>query len=266
MNDTRFEIISDLLPTATLVLFNDLAAAHLGSAGDRRFIVAMSGSGTSLIFTGPSSENFDGIDRGALDELVEQQLLREKRSTRGSTNYAVTATGERFFTWLKQRAGSAIDQVEVEVLKAVDGDGFCERNPEAEQHLDEAFKLLWQRATDEQTVSTIGDHLRKALMDTTSAAVGRAAHGEQEKPIGRLRRHLDGLEIPAREANVLQQLVELADAVLKLDHRLNHVRDEIDKDRPSVTWEEVRRAAFTTALTCYELDRLAQRGQSEVAQ
>jgi hypothetical protein len=42
-----------------------------------------------------------------------------------------------------------------------------------------------------------------------------------------------------------------------LDHRLN--LDEADQGEPESSWEEVRRAAFTTALACYKLDRLHKR-------
>ena len=44
-------------------------------------------------------------------------------------------------------------------------------------------------------------------------------------------------------------------STLRLDHRLNHVRDEVGKGEPTPTYEEMRRAAFLTALVCYELDR-----------
>ena len=81
----------------------------------------------------------------------------------------------------------------------------------------------------------------------------------QEKPIERLRSHLAVMPIPEREAAALEQVVELALTVLRLDHRLNHIRDEADKNQPAATWEEVRRAAFLTAVACYELDRLRQR-------
>jgi hypothetical protein len=106
-------------------------------------------------------------------------------------------------------------------------------------------------------VSEIGDHLRKALIDATTDVVGAEAGGEQEKPIQRLRAHVGRLLLPAREAEVLVQVVELARVVLRLDHRLNHIR-EADQGEPEVSWEEMRRAAFATAFACYELDRLRQ--------
>lgn len=53
-------------------------------------------------------------------------------------------------------------------------------------------------------------------------------------------------------------IVELARVVLRLDNRLNHVRDERDRAAPEVEWEEIRRAAFATTVACYELDRFSR--------
>ena len=102
----------------------------------------------------------------------------------------------------------------------------------------------------------IGEHLRKALIDATSDIGGSEAQGSQERPIERLRHYVEGLALPAREAAVAAQIVEFARAALSLDQRLNHIRDESDKGEPAMSWEELRRAAFATAFTCYELDRL----------
>ena len=103
-------------------------------------------------------------------------------------------------------------------------------------------------------VSEIGDHLRKALLDITTDVVGAAAGGEQEKPIARLQAHLSDRSLSERV--VLVQLTELARVVLRLDHRLNHLRDEVGKAQPAPTWDEVRRAVFVTALVAYELSRV----------
>jgi hypothetical protein len=93
-------------------------------------------------------------------------------------------------------------------------------------------------------------------MDTTSDVVGSDG-GSQEKPVERLRTWLEAQNLPKREQTAIARLVELTDAVLRLDQRLAHVRDEAGKGEPPITWEEIRRAAFLTAVVCYELDRLS---------
>jgi hypothetical protein len=64
-------------------------------------------------------------------------------------------------------------------------------------------------------------------------------------------------DLSNREVAVLHHLVELSRAVLRLDHRLNHVRDEQDKGVQRPSWDEARRASFTTAFACFEVARAA---------
>ena len=256
MNQVSFDDLYRRLTPEALELFRGMAAAHLESTGDRLFIGSDSAAGTSMFFIGTgSNRTFNGFDGGARDDLVTLRLLSHRVEGR-SPNYRVTGDGQNFYRWLLNREGSAIEQVEQAVQRVTSGSEYAKAHPEAAHHLHEAFELLWSRQTDEQVVSEIGDHLRKALMDATKDVVGSETEGRQEKPVARLRSHLKGLGLPSREAEVVSQIVELAQAVLSLDQRLNHIRDESDKGEPDASWEEIRRAAFTTAFTCYELDRL----------
>lgn len=258
MTEISFEDLRDrLTPEATQLLI-EMAAAHVESTGDRMFIRSDSASGTHMIFTGEgSTRRFDKFDGGAVEDLCGWGLLHLGFSTRGTPNYRVTGEALRFYRWLMAERGSAIEQVEAAVRQVTDGAGFAAASPGASHHLKEAFDLLWGGRTDDQIVSEIGDHLRKALMDATTAIVGAA--GGAEKPVQRLKDHLAKLTIPEREREVLAQVIELARVVLRLDHRLNHIRDEADQGEAPATWEEARRAAFATALACYELDRLRAR-------
>lgn len=81
-----------------------------------------------------------------------------------------------------------------------------------------------------------------------------------EEPIKRLKGALEkkSMALGEREQVVLTSLLDLADAVLRHNHRLNHIRDEKGKGLPLRDWEEARRSAFITALVCYELERLAE--------
>ena len=260
MTEVLFDDLAQRLTPEALELFEEMASAHLESTGDRMFIRSDSTGGTHMIFTGEgSSRQFANFDGGALQDLLSWGLLHQGYSRRGTPNYRVTGEALRFYRWLMQSRGSAVEQVEQQVRRVAESSDFAEAHPGAAHHLREAFELLWSGRTDEQVVSEIGDHLRKALMDTTTNVVGPDAGGEQEKPIQRLKAHLQGLHLPVREADVVTQVVELARVVLRLDHRLNHIRDEADQEEPAASWEEIRRATFATAFACYELDRLGQR-------
>lgn len=260
MNEIAFDDLAARLTPEALDLFAEMAATHIESTGDRRFIRSDTMRGTRMIFVGAGSRRqFSGFDGGAVDDLLDWGLLRVSFGSGGTPNYRVPGEALRFYGWLKQGQGTAVDQVEEEVRRLTTGAEYAGRHSGAAHHLHEAFELLWSGHTDDQVVSEIGDHLRKALIDATSDAVGETAAGQREKPIDRLRSHVAGMNLPSREADVISGIVELARSVLRLDQRLNHVRDEVDAGHPEASWEEVRRAAFTTAFVCYELDRLRSR-------
>lgn len=254
-----FEELAQRLTPEGLELFEEMAGAHLESTGDRLFIRADSAAGTHMIFTGEGScRQFSNFDGGALQDLLQWELLHQDFNRRGDPLYRVTGEALNFYRWLMQSRGSAIDQVEQQLRRFTDGSDFAKAHRGGAHHLHEALELLWSGQTDEQVVSEIGDHLRKALMDATTVVVGPDTGGEREKPIERLKVHLQRLNLSARDADVLIQVVELARVVLRLDHRLNHIRDEADQREPPASWEEIRRATFATALACYEIDRLRQ--------
>lgn len=257
-----YEDMHERLTPEARSLFRDMVNVHLSSTGDRIFIDASTMGGRALIFTGVGAQReLEHVDGGALDDLVGYGLLHLGYSSRGTPNYRVAGEGVQFHKWLMSREGEAVSQTEEEVRRLLDSDAFAREHPQSAHHLREAFALMWGSDHSDQVTSEIGDHLRKALMDLTTDIVGADAPGEQEKPIDRLTRWMTGREgLSEREGLVLRQLVELAEAVLRLDHRLNHVRDEADKGRQPPMWDETHRAAFTTAFTCYELARAARSG------
>lgn len=259
MAGMRYGELAERLTPEAMALFKDMVAAHLESTGNRMFIRSDSWGGTRLAFTGDSSRVFNNIDAGALEDVLSYDLLHVDFSARGTPNYRVSGEAQLFYSWLMQQQGSPIAQVEREVVRLVDSTAFADAHPGGAHHLREAFTLLFSGQTGAQAVSEIGDHLRKALMDVTSDVVGPEAGGAQEQPIKRLEEHIAALNLQRREVAVVVQVIELSRVALRLDHRLNHIRDEADQGEPTATWDEIRRAAFATSLACYELDRLRRR-------
>lgn len=265
MDGIAYEDLAVRLTPEAEALFREMVGAHLAAAGNpnRLFIRSDTNRGTLLIFTGgpPAQRDFADIDVAALDDLVGYSLLHANYSARGTPNYRVSGEGVAFHRWLMAREGEPLTQMDENVRRLVAGGEFAAAHAGAAHHLREAFDLLWEGHADApQVVSEIGDHLRKAVMDMTNDVVGADAGGRQEQPIDRLKQWLSDLGALAdRERVVIGALVDLTMAVLRLDHRLNHIRDEADKSQPAPTWEEVRRAAFTTAFVCAELDRASHR-------
>lgn len=260
MQTIGYEDLHERLTPEARSLFREMVDAHLTSTGDRRFIDVSTMGGRTLLLTSEGARRqLEHIDGGALDDLVDYGLLRRGYSSRGTPNYRVAGEGVRFHKWLMSSEGEAVSQTEEEVHRLLDSDTFARDHPQPAHHLREAFALVWGDDHSDQVTSEIGDHLRKALMDVTTDIVGADAPGKQERPIDRLTTWMTARQgLSERERLVLRQLVALAEAALRLDHRLNHVRDEADKGHRPPTWDETRRAAFTTAFICFELSRAAQ--------
>lgn len=235
-------------------LFTEMVLAHIeAGSGDRFFIRSDTLSGTGLHFRGPGvSKTWRNFDGGAIEDLIGYSLLHVNYSGRGTPNYRITGEGLHFYQWLMEKKGSAISQVEDVVRNVVSGDEFARDHPGAAHHLAEAFALLWSDRDDDQTIAEIGEHLRGALIDITHDVI--ESELSIEKPIERLRTHLQNdHQLSDREVAVVEQLIGLAEATMRLDQRLTHIRDETDKGRPLRSWDEARRAGFITAVVCYEI-------------
>jgi hypothetical protein len=240
-------------------LFRRMVRCHLNATGTREFtVLSFLGPGSpQLLFHGDgANEKMTGIDEGALQDLESYGMVQVARySRRGEPSYRIEAEGLAFHKWWLERQGTAVEQAEIMMRTIVDGAAFSNEHPEVAHHLNESFALLLSGRTDVQTVSEVGDHLRKALMDVTSNIVG-VDEGRQEYPIDRLKKWLAGRPLEDRERLVVERLIDLAEAALSLDHRLNHIRDESDRGRPEATWSEMRRAAWVTAMVCAEVTHL----------
>jgi hypothetical protein len=252
----QFADVRDRLDAESLDLFGQMVEAHLeAGAGDKLFLRTDSLSGSGLIFSGGDvRRDWRGFNGGSLADLGSFGLLHVGFSSRGTENYRISADGVAFYRWLREQQGEPVAHVRDAVVELVDSAGFATRQPGASHHLSEAFALLHTEGSSAQRTSEIGDHLRKAIMDSTTVLLGEGAG--QEQPIDRLQSWLDAnTKLHDRERQALKDLVQLAASTLRLDHRLNHVRDEVGKGEIAPTFEEMRRAAFLTALVCYEVDR-----------
>lgn len=256
MTDISFETARNRLRDA-LPLFCEMVEAHQASSGDRRFMLSEYMTGNSLSFFSKDAQvGWKDVDPSSLNDLANYGLLQLSYGSRGTPNYRISADGSAFYRWLREQQGSALEQTEDSVARFLESDRFASAHPAAAHHLAEAFSLLWIEPLNTQVISEMGDHLRKALMDLVADLVG-SDDGRVESPAERLDAWLPTRGLQQRELAVVRQLVELAKAVLRLDHRLNHVRDEMGKGESPPSREEARRAAFVTATVCFELSRLS---------
>lgn len=247
-----YETVRQRLSGVPLAFFKEIVEAHLAASGERRFFLSRTMGGTSLFLDATPRRDWNDVDGGALDDLVGYGLLRF-RQPGNSPIYTITAEGTAFYRWLMHQEGTPIEQSEELIIRFVKGSDFAQRHPGCSQHLGEALDLLRADRTDEQTVSELGAHLRNAAFDLTSDLIGGGYN--REKPVKPLKDAIQQVAVSGREKAVLGALVDLLAAVLRLDQRITHIRDESDKGLPLREWDEVRRAVHTTVFVCAELDR-----------
>lgn len=250
-----YETIRERLSGQGLTLFREMAEAHLAATGERTFLyLSRFGAGASMILSAKPRRDWKDVDGGDLRDMASYGLLRQ--TSYGKTpGYQLTSEGKAFYRWLTAQEGLPVDQEEISTVRLVEGEGFARRHPGCSEHLAMAWELLRSDRSDEQTVSALGGHLRNALFDLAVDFVGDSTAYEREKPVQPLKRAVRAAAVSEREKTVLEALVDLLAAVLALDQRATHIRDESDKGIPLREWDEVRRAVHTTVFLCSELDR-----------
>jgi hypothetical protein len=156
------------------------------------------------------------------------------------------------------RRRSALRAIEDETRRFLASGTYAGRHPAIAENLDAAFDLLATEKLEPEVVVQIGNHLRDALLDAINDVAGEPPPG-QDHPILRLRDYLAARGLATREAKVATSVVDLARAALRLDHRLGFAYNAEQHGEPAIVWDELRRAAFSSAYACYELARLRER-------
>lgn len=124
-----YEVIDDRLMSEASTLFREMVAAHLEvGRGDRRFMPweALQGNGLMFVAESGRQQEWANIDPGALDDLLGYGLLSVKYGGRSSTpNYRITGEGLAFYRWWMAQQGTALDQVETDLRRVIEGDTFA---------------------------------------------------------------------------------------------------------------------------------------------
>lgn len=193
----------------------------------------------------------------AAEELADRDLIRKKDISSGdgwAYELRPTARGKAYWNWRKSAAAGDLARLSGDVLQLVDAREFADRHPSVATNLADAFALVSTGdLSDVNTTSTIGHHLRYALIDMA----GPALSGLEEAPPEDLKKYFE----PAARAAVdrgdyaTRALILLAQTTLHLDQGLNHARDERYRGHDVADGDTIRRAAWVTAVTCLELDR-----------
>jgi hypothetical protein len=209
---------------------------------DRQILVTKMTSGM-LVHLGSGNAKLDPV---LLQELLDWGLVqRDYFGREAAEHLVVTEEAVAFYDWFLANPKTPIGTVEQEVLRLVDGDGFAKRHPAAAEALAEAFRLVRRGLSDDADFAAVGQHLRAALTSGVQASVRLTA--PTTAPTAE------------RVDAAMQALVALADKVIDLADQLTSASRTGPQDqthrRARADIETVRRAAFLTAVACYELDR-----------
>lgn len=239
--------VLERLDAAAENLLRQFVAAREGDGESEAIEVHFAG-GVMLMGGGGHGE----VSQAAIDDLIQLGLLRiVRRTSKGGRVLDLSTEARPFYQWLLRERGQAIDQVADEALRLVDGAAFAARQPAAAQQLEAAFDLLRSGRTEQHDLATIGNKLRGAITDVTQVSA------RLPTPIENIKEATKSARRSAEERGdaAVLALIDLAVAVVELDHAVTHVRDEVHQERPPADPAAVRQAAFLTAVVCYELDQ-----------
>jgi hypothetical protein len=217
--------------------------------GWRQFLVVGTQSGSTLIH--PKMKNRE-IDAGDVRTLAEYRLIRRVPTSGTTPNYEVGPAGRQYVTWWKQQAGGPIEQVEAEVRRFLDGEGFRRRHEAAYDHWAEAVKDVWE-ADSSAKLTSIGHACRESLelfiTDLVAARQPANVNPDPQATIDRLRAVIGTVTLSKRVSDLL---LAYFGTVWDLVQRQEHGGQ---KEGEPLVQEDARRVVFQSALVMFELDR-----------
>ena len=222
----------------------------------RKFIVAQSNSGDTLLVPGHPSQNFK-VYIGDIETLAREGLVDITYGSRGSPNVNVLPLGYAYYEHMKRQAGQPLENVEKPVRNYLTSESFRQKYPNAYQKWVEAEDMLWGSDSESQ-LTTIGHLCREASQEFATHLV------EQYKPINapedkaltvaRMRAILNHHKgnMGDKEIACLDALLVYWGTVIDLIQREEHGGQ---KEGTPLVWEDGRRVVFQLAVVMFEIDR-----------
>ncbi|HEY9708703.1 MAG TPA: hypothetical protein V6D48_10915 [Oculatellaceae cyanobacterium] len=221
----------------------------------RKFIVAQSHSGDTLLVPGHPSQNFK-VYMGDIEILAREGLVDIAYGSRGSPNVNVLPLGYGYYEHMKRQAGQPLENVENPVRSYLTSESFRQKYPNAYQKWVEAEDMLWGSDSERQ-LTTIGHLCREAAQEFATHLV------EQYKPINapedkaltvaRMRAVLNHRKgnMGDKEIACLDALLVYWGTVIDLIQREEHGGQ---KEGTPLVWEDGRRVVFQLAVVMFEID------------
>ena len=108
----------------------------------RKFIVAQSQGGDTLLVPGHPNQNFK-VYMGDIEILAREGLVDITYGSRGSPNVNVLPLGYAYYKHMNRQSGQPLDNVEKQVRSYLNAESFHQKYPNAYQKWVEAEDMLW---------------------------------------------------------------------------------------------------------------------------
>lgn len=218
------------------------------------FLLASTHGGSFLIHS--AIRERPEVNRGDLDTLVENGLLRLGFGSQGTPNFTITPLGRRYYAEAKRQSGEAVETIEVHIQRFLQADDFQDSFPGAYQRWRQAADDLWG-AEDEGQFTQIGHICREAMQafaaNLADKGGGADVPADPAKTVARIRTVLAASDLGDSHADFLDALLAYWGTVSDLVQRQEH---GAQKEGTPLTWEDARRVVFQTAVVMYEIARI----------
>jgi len=170
--------------------------------------------------------------------------------------YSVTPEGIEYYEVLKAERAGRVEQVESEVTRYLESEGFQRRHPRAFALWSQADMSLWG-SDSQQQLTTMGHVIREAMQAFATelvAQLGVEADTDPTHDVARIRAVLAAqkAKLGATHAAMLDALLAYWGTVSDLAQRQEH---GAQREGEALSWEDARRLVFQSAVVMYEIDR-----------
>lgn len=218
------------------------------------FFLLQTMAGSRIIHSGLRNGWEAEASKSDLDMLARYGLLAYERGK--TPKYSVTPEGIGYYEALKAERAGRFEQVESEVTRYLDSEGFHRRHPRALALWSQADTSLWGSDSQKQ-LTTIGHVIREAMQAFATelvAQLGVEAGADPAHDVARIRAVLADrkAQLGDTHAAMLDALLAYWGTVSDLAQRQEH---GAQREGEALSWEDARRLVFQSAVVMYEVDR-----------
>jgi hypothetical protein len=220
------------------------------------YAVLSGGANEFLSHPGLESGSIPAL-RSDLMALAEAGYVRISSTGRSSSfNVDIRPIGYRRHAELLGGVADAVEDVQNQPRRHLDGEGFKKRYPKAHTKWSSANDALWAEDAH-QNLTRIGHDCTEALQEFATTLVEIHRPPSVESNPGRYIKRLDAVidlhkaKVGEKRSDLLHALVNYWVKASALAERQEH---GVGKAGDELTWDDARRVVFHTAIVMFEID------------